>query len=47
MRKRLTAMVEVLKWAEPYAWEDEEDDDGQPSVVFASRAVALADGGCC
>ena len=47
MRKRLTAVVEVLKWAEPYAWEDEEDDDGQPSLVFSSRAVASADGCPC
>ena len=39
MRKRLTAVVEVLKWAEPHAWEEDEDDDGQScSLVAASSS---------
>ena len=47
MRKRLSAVVEVLKWAEPFAWEDDDDDDGQPSVLVAPRATGCVEGARC
>ncbi len=32
------AVVEVLKWAEPHAWEDDDDEDGQPLLVCATSS---------
>jgi hypothetical protein len=44
VRKRLLAVAEVLKWAEPHAWEDDEEDDGSPSVVFGPGSCSVASG---